>query len=191
MEFRIQNAEFRIEEETASGFRIKTGRTRTAAPLRGHTAGSLRKPAKSGLDRFVCWRADACGLGIDQVDCFFRLRGWRTRGLRSRPLVNHRSQRRGSSPLDSTPPTCVPRIFLQRCSMRYCLFCFAIKGFIAKPHGGLTGAFTKMSSTVNIIARSTPRRKAVRVRSFDFVEARRAQRTVRLGSSICSLHLCW
>ena len=42
-----------------------------------------------------CLRAGACGFGIDQVDSFFVLRGRRTRGLRSRPLVNHRSQRKG------------------------------------------------------------------------------------------------
>ena len=32
------------------------------------------------LDLSCALRADACGFGIDQVDCFFRLRGWRTRG---------------------------------------------------------------------------------------------------------------
>ena len=55
------------------------------------------------------------------------------------------------------PSTCVPWIFLQRCSMGFCLFCFAIKGFIAKPHVGLTGAIPKMSGTGNAVARSTPR----------------------------------
>ena len=46
-----------------------------------------------GAGRLFCLRADACGLCIGEADCFFRLRGWRTRGLRGRPLVNHRRPR--------------------------------------------------------------------------------------------------
>ena len=67
---------------------------------------------------FFRLRADACRFGIGEADRLFRLRGWRTRGLRSRPLVNHRSQRRGSSPLDSTPASgSTSFFFLKRCSM--------------------------------------------------------------------------
>ena len=58
-----------------------------------HGGLTVGKPAKSGLDRLSSLRADACGLYIGEADCFFRLRGWRTRGLHGRPLVNHRRPR--------------------------------------------------------------------------------------------------
>ncbi|MBQ3707248.1 MAG: hypothetical protein II889_04975, partial [Clostridia bacterium] len=48
----------------------------------------------------------------------------------------------------------------------------------------------KMSGTDRLVARSTPRRKVLCVRAFDFVEARGAMQIVRLGSNTFPLHLC-
>ncbi len=70
-------------------------RLRAGSP-RGQKASS--PSASSRLQLCFALRAYACGFGIDQVDCFFRLRGWRTRGPSGRALLSiTRPQRRGRS----------------------------------------------------------------------------------------------
>ena len=134
-----------------------------------------------------CQRADACGLYIGEADCFFRLRGWRTRGLHGRPLVNHRRPR----PFPPWESTLNVRtlMFLHRCSISSGPTAdgtSSISPFARR----INRASTMMSGTDNTVARSTPRRNVLCVRPFDSVEARSAMQIVRLVSSTCLLHLC-
>ena len=96
----------------------------------------------------------------------------------------------GVKPAGNPPSTCVPRRFCTVAPFR--LVPRRMEQVPSRlSHVGLTGAITMLSGTDRLEARSTQRRKAVRVSPFDFVEARGAQRAVRLGPNTFSLHLCW
>ncbi len=149
--------------------------------------GSLRKPAKSGVGRSGCLRrlfglrTDVCG-DVQRNHSFFspaRLADKRAPEPPScqSPLPEARFLASGLHP--SNVRTSAQ---LHRCSISSGPTAdgtSSISPFARR----INRAIPKMSGSGSFEARSTPRRKVLCVRAFDFVEAKGAQRTVRLGSS--------
>ena len=142
----------------------------------------------------VFLRADACGFGIDQVDCFFRLRGWRTRGPSGRALLSitrPQRTRREDPPRLWTPPfsaMCAPRL----------IYIFAQWGLVQRrmeqvpsrlSYLNLQGGHLHVEWLFLFWGSLSPFWKAERVSPFDFVKMKVLCENVRTGSNTYPLHL--
>ncbi len=134
-------------------------------------------------------RADACRFDIGEADRFFVLPDG-TQEASAASLLGITAPR-GAFPASGLHPLNVRTTEVLHC-------CSISSGPTADGTSSISPfarwinrAIPKMSSSVSFVARSTPRMQIERVSLFDSVEARSVQRTVRLGSSTCLLHLCW
>ena len=89
-----------------------------------------------------------------EITCFFRLRGWRARGLRGRPLANHRRPR-PFLPWESTLNVRTAEI-LHLCSISSGPTADGTSS-ISPFARWINRDFTMLSGSVSFIARSTPR----------------------------------
>ena len=158
-------------------------------------AGSLYKPARSGLGRLSSLHGcafavySACALtfaGMYSLNPSFFVLPDGTQEASAASLLGITAAQ-GRSRLGNPPSTCVPRRFCTVAPFR--LVPRRMEQVPSRlSHVGLTGAITKMSGSGSFEARSTPRRRAARVRPFDSVEARSTMQTVWAGSNIFPLH---
>ena len=158
---------------------------------RGETACAVSlflRFARLRLRHLFGLRADACGLGIDQVDCFFVLPDGTQEASAASLLGITAAQ--GRSRLGNPPLNMRTAEILHRCSISSGPTADGTSS-ISPFARWINRDFTMLSGSVSFMARSTPRRNVLRVRAFDSVEAKGAQQIVRLVSSTCSLHLCW
>ncbi len=140
---------------------------------RRHMAGSpLASPRRAG--RSSCLRADACGFGIDQVDRFLRLRGWRTMRTQFQRVET------GRPSCESPRPKAFPALGIHPASGTTSFFILKRRSMRhnAVSYQDYRGQHPNSQLEAQAI-RSTPRMQFERVSPFDFVEAKGAAGRVR------------